>query len=83
MKRMEESSNATSDHGSAFSPGAQSPDSHANSGGADGAEDWVDVSDGASLFKAIARTFGPFFLVGTFLKVLHDMLMFVSPQLLR
>ncbi|XP_071797862.1 multidrug resistance-associated protein 1-like [Asterias amurensis] len=83
MKRMEESSNATSDHGSAFSPGAQSPDSHANSGGADGAEDWVDVSDGASLFKAIARTFGPFFLVGTFLKVLHDILLFVSPQLLR
>ncbi|XP_022091453.1 multidrug resistance-associated protein 1-like isoform X2 [Acanthaster planci] len=37
----------------------------------------------ASLFKAIVRTFGRVFLVGCFLKLLHDILLFVSPELLR
>ncbi|XP_038064145.1 multidrug resistance-associated protein 1-like [Patiria miniata] len=37
----------------------------------------------ASLFKTIARTFGRVFLIGCFLKLLHDILLFVSPQILR
>ncbi|XP_076819730.1 multidrug resistance-associated protein 1-like isoform X2 [Clavelina lepadiformis] len=36
-----------------------------------------------SLLKALVKTFGPFYLVGTFLKILSDILTFVSPQLLN
>ncbi|CAK8671759.1 unnamed protein product [Clavelina lepadiformis] len=35
-----------------------------------------------SLFKALLKSYGPFFLVSTFLKILNDVLTFVSPQLL-
>ncbi|CAK8671761.1 unnamed protein product [Clavelina lepadiformis] len=35
-----------------------------------------------SLLKALLKSFGPFFLISTFLKILNDVLTFVSPQLL-
>ncbi|XP_078481138.1 multidrug resistance-associated protein 1-like [Ciona intestinalis] len=35
-----------------------------------------------SLFKAMARAFGPYYLLGSLLKVINDLLTFVSPQLL-
>jgi len=37
----------------------------------------------ASLFKALLKTFGPYFLLSSFLKVINDVLTFVSPQLLK
>lgn len=36
-----------------------------------------------SFFKALVRTFGPYFLIGSFLKIIQDLLSFVNPQLLR
>lgn len=36
-----------------------------------------------SFFKALLRTFGPYFLIGSFFKVIQDLLSFVNPQLLR
>ena len=36
-----------------------------------------------SLTKALARAFGGTFLVAAFFKLIHDILMFVSPQLLK
>ncbi|CAK8684757.1 unnamed protein product [Clavelina lepadiformis] len=38
---------------------------------------------GPSFFKALVKTFGPYFIISSFLKVLNDVLTFVSPQLLR
>ncbi|KAG8129111.1 putative ATP-binding cassette sub-family C protein, partial [Naja naja] len=35
-----------------------------------------------SFFKALLRTFGPYFLIGSFFKVIQDLLSFVNPQLL-
>ena len=37
----------------------------------------------ASLLKAMCKTFGPYFLLGTFLKIIQDMLAFISPILLK
>lgn len=36
-----------------------------------------------SIVKALVQTFGPSFLLGSILKLVHDTLQFVSPQLLR
>lgn len=36
-----------------------------------------------SFFKALLRTFGPYFLIGSFFKLIQDLLSFVNPQLLR
>lgn len=56
----------------------------------DGAEDKyvtsvVDTKRGyqASFSLALARTFGHTFLMAAFLKLMHDCLMFVSPQILK
>ena len=38
---------------------------------------------GPSLWIALARAFGRTFLFGSFLKLIHDILMFVSPYLLQ
>ncbi|NWX11927.1 MRP3 protein, partial [Aegotheles bennettii] len=35
-----------------------------------------------SFLKALMRTFGPYFLIGSFLKLIQDLLSFVNPQLL-
>ncbi|KAL9833556.1 ATP-binding cassette sub-family C member 3 isoform 1-T1 [Geothlypis trichas] len=35
-----------------------------------------------SFFKALLRTFGPYFLIGSFFKLIQDLLSFVNPQLL-
>ncbi|KAH0629433.1 hypothetical protein JD844_011498 [Phrynosoma platyrhinos] len=35
-----------------------------------------------SFFKALIRTFGPYFLIGSFFKLIQDLLSFVNPQLL-
>ncbi|XP_066469734.1 ATP-binding cassette sub-family C member 3 isoform X2 [Tiliqua scincoides] len=35
-----------------------------------------------SFLKALLRTFGPYFLIGSFLKLIQDLLSFVNPQLL-
>lgn len=37
----------------------------------------------ASILPALIRTFGPMFLFGAFLKLIQDVLTFVSPQILR
>lgn len=36
-----------------------------------------------SFLKALLRTFGPYFLIGSFFKLIQDLLSFVNPQLLR
>uniref|UniRef100_A0AAY4BU55 Multidrug resistance-associated protein 1 n=1 Tax=Denticeps clupeoides TaxID=299321 RepID=A0AAY4BU55_9TELE len=36
-----------------------------------------------SLFLALCRTFGPYFLVSSLYKIVHDILMFVGPEILR
>lgn len=36
-----------------------------------------------SLFLALCRTFGPYFLVSTIYKIVHDVLMFSGPEILR
>ncbi|XP_060620764.2 ATP-binding cassette sub-family C member 3 isoform X1 [Anolis sagrei] len=36
-----------------------------------------------SFLKALIRTFGPYFIIGSFFKVIQDLLAFVNPQLLR
>lgn len=36
-----------------------------------------------SFLKALIRTFGPYFLVSSFFKLIQDLLSFVNPQLLR
>ncbi|XP_026871524.2 multidrug resistance-associated protein 1 isoform X1 [Electrophorus electricus] len=36
-----------------------------------------------SLFLALCRTFGPYFLVSAVYKIIHDILMFVGPEILR
>lgn len=36
-----------------------------------------------SLFWALCRTFGPYFLVSTVYKIIHDILMFVGPEILK
>ncbi|XP_066498772.1 multidrug resistance-associated protein 1 [Hoplias malabaricus] len=36
-----------------------------------------------SLFLALCRTFGPYFLVSSIYKIIHDILMFVGPEILR
>ncbi|XP_064415228.1 multidrug resistance-associated protein 1 isoform X2 [Latimeria chalumnae] len=36
-----------------------------------------------SLFKALCRTFGPYFLMSFVYKAIHDLLMFVGPEILR
>uniref|UniRef100_A0A8C3M596 Canalicular multispecific organic anion transporter 2 n=1 Tax=Chrysolophus pictus TaxID=9089 RepID=A0A8C3M596_CHRPC len=36
-----------------------------------------------SFLKALMRTFGPYFLIGSFFKLIQDLLSFVNPQLLR
>ncbi|XP_010213934.1 PREDICTED: canalicular multispecific organic anion transporter 2 isoform X3 [Tinamus guttatus] len=36
----------------------------------------------ASFLKALLRTFGPYFLIGSFFKLIQDLLSFVNPQLL-
>ncbi|XP_007235405.2 multidrug resistance-associated protein 1 isoform X2 [Astyanax mexicanus] len=36
-----------------------------------------------SLFLALCRTFGPYFLVSSIYKIIHDVLMFVGPEILR
>ncbi|XP_030646267.1 multidrug resistance-associated protein 1 isoform X2 [Chanos chanos] len=36
-----------------------------------------------SLFLALCRTFGPYFLVSSVYKIIHDILMFVGPEILR
>jgi len=36
-----------------------------------------------SFLKALVRTFGPYFLIGSFFKLIQDLLAFVNPQLLR
>lgn len=36
-----------------------------------------------SLFWALCRTFGPYFLVSTVYKIVHDILMFVGPAILK
>ncbi len=36
-----------------------------------------------SLFCALCRTFGPYFLVSSLYKFIHDILMFVGPEILR
>ena len=36
-----------------------------------------------SLLKALSRTFGATFVLGALFKLLHDILIFVSPQLLK
>ncbi|XP_076122347.1 multidrug resistance-associated protein 1 isoform X2 [Alosa pseudoharengus] len=36
-----------------------------------------------SLFRALCRTFGPYFLVSTVYKIVHDVLMFVGPEILK
>lgn len=48
----------------------------------------VDFVDGiskkqASILPALIKTFGPMFLFGAFLKLIQDLLTFVSPQILR
>ena len=35
-----------------------------------------------SFLKALMRTFGPYFLIGSFFKLIQDLLSFVNPQLL-
>ncbi|XP_036445135.1 multidrug resistance-associated protein 1 isoform X3 [Colossoma macropomum] len=40
-------------------------------------------SGSPSLFIALCRTFGPYFLVSSFYKIIHDILMFVGPEILR
>uniref|UniRef100_A0AAR2K1L7 Multidrug resistance-associated protein 1 n=1 Tax=Pygocentrus nattereri TaxID=42514 RepID=A0AAR2K1L7_PYGNA len=40
-------------------------------------------SGSPSLFLALCRTFGPYFLVSSFYKIIHDILMFVGPEILR
>lgn len=54
----------------------------------DGAETQYEVKSGKptytpSLLKALAKTFGPQYLVGSFFKLFHDILMFISPMLLK
>lgn len=36
-----------------------------------------------SLFCALCRTFGPYFLISSLYKFIHDVLMFVGPEILR
>lgn len=36
-----------------------------------------------SFLKALLRTFGPYFLIGSFFKLIQDLLSFVNPRLLR
>ncbi|XP_076852211.1 multidrug resistance-associated protein 1 isoform X2 [Brachyhypopomus gauderio] len=36
-----------------------------------------------SLFLALCRTFGPYFLISSVYKIIHDVLMFVGPEILR
>lgn len=36
-----------------------------------------------SFLKALFRAFGPYFLIGSFYKLIQDLLSFVNPQLLR
>ena len=36
-----------------------------------------------SLFLALCRAFGPYFLVSSFYKIIHDILMFMGPIILR
>ncbi|XP_073695376.1 multidrug resistance-associated protein 1 isoform X1 [Garra rufa] len=36
-----------------------------------------------SLFFALCRTFGPYFLISSLYKIIHDVLMFVGPEILR
>ncbi|XP_050957855.1 multidrug resistance-associated protein 1 isoform X2 [Labeo rohita] len=36
-----------------------------------------------SLFCALCRTFGPYFLISSLYKIIHDILMFVGPEILR
>lgn len=36
-----------------------------------------------SFLKALLRAFGPYFLIGSFYKLIQDLLSFVNPQLLR
>lgn len=36
-----------------------------------------------SFLRALLRTFGPYFLIGSFFKLIQDLLSFVNPQLLR
>ncbi|NWR70013.1 MRP3 protein, partial [Centropus unirufus] len=36
-----------------------------------------------SFLKALLRTFGPYFLIGSFFKLIQDLLTFVNPELLR
>lgn len=36
-----------------------------------------------SFLRALLRAFGPYFLIGSFFKLLQDLLSFVNPQLLR
>ncbi|KAL7850070.1 hypothetical protein SRHO_G00194190 [Serrasalmus rhombeus] len=40
-------------------------------------------SGSPSLFLALCRTFGPYFLISSFYKIIHDILMFVGPEILR
>ena len=83
MVKLQESSDVhpSNGEGVTFSV-TRSPDSNSTNPVAPEAGD-AGRSDKASLFKAIARCFGPFFLVGCFLKLMHDILLFVSPQLLK
>lgn len=49
-------------------------------------EPWIDNKKQhkqPSFLKALLRTFGPYFLVGSFYKLIQDLLAFVNPQLLR
>uniref|UniRef100_H2Z8G3 Uncharacterized protein n=1 Tax=Ciona savignyi TaxID=51511 RepID=H2Z8G3_CIOSA len=43
----------------------------------------IEACSKASLGLAMVKTFGPYFLFSTVLKVFHDLLSFVSPQLLK
>ena len=48
----------------------------------------VKVVDGSeckkpSLLKTLVRSFAPMFFIAMFFKLMHDILMFVSPQLLK
>nr|XP_046270771.1 multidrug resistance-associated protein 1 [Scatophagus argus] len=36
-----------------------------------------------SLFRALCLTFGPFFLISCLYKIIHDVLMFIGPEILR
>ncbi|XP_067238284.1 multidrug resistance-associated protein 1 isoform X1 [Chanodichthys erythropterus] len=43
----------------------------------------LQKSGDPSLFCALCRTFGPYFLVSSLYKIIHDILMFVGPEILR